>query len=151
MTLTSDQAIVLKSEIERDPTAKGYAAYMADSPGTVVEFLNAPTESMIKAIRPAIALIWAATGPYANIIDVANNVSHPCRASCLVVRDALLSGIGIDLDDSDVRAMFDAWVTTNVITTAQRDDLLAKATVPASRMEVLGLPPATEQDVIGSR
>jgi len=151
MSMTAAQLLVLKNEITTDPKAKGYATFMASSPGTVVDMLNALTETMVKSIRSTTALAWAAAGPYSAIVDASNNIAHACRASCLVIRDTLQSGVDIHLERSDVRTMLDAWVTTNIITAAQRDDLLARATVPASRMEVLGLPMATEQDVTGAR
>lgn len=125
-------------------------ARLPESPGTVADMLNAPTESMVKAIRTTTAQAWAAGGPYSVIVDASNNINHPCRASCLVLRDAFASGVDIHLERPDMINMLAAWVATGVCTVAQHDDLLARATQPASRMEVLGLPPATIADVIGA-
>ena len=44
-------------------------------------------------------------------------------------------------------AMLAAWVTANVMTQAQHDQLLAMAAVPASRVQVLGIGPVTGVDV----
>lgn len=140
----------LRDEIHNDPTGKGYMTYLPDSPGTVAEMLNSPTESMVKTIRSTTAQAWAAAGPYAAIVDAANDVNHPCRASCLVLRDTFASGVDIHLERADMIGMLSAWVATSLCTAAQRDDLLARATQPASRMEKLGLPPATIADVIGA-
>lgn len=140
----------LRDEIHLDPKAKGYMALLPESPGTVADMLNAQTETMVKAIRTTTGQAWAAGGPYAAIVDASNTVGHPCRASCLVLRESFSSGVDIHMERADVQSMFAGWVTGGLITTAQRDDLFAKATQPASRMEVLGLPPATILDVIGA-
>lgn len=142
--------MTLRDELANDPTGKGYAAHLPDSPGDVAALLNAQTETMVKAIRTTTAQAWAATGPYAAIVDASANASHPCRASCLVLRDSFASGVDIHMERSDVQSMFNAWVTASLITQAQHDDLVARATQPASRMEKLGLPPATVADVIGA-
>jgi hypothetical protein len=140
----------LRDEIHSDPTGKGYATFLPASPGTVAAMLNAPTETMVKTIHSTTGQAWAAAGPYAAIVDASNNVSHPCRASCLVLRDTFASGVDISLDRADMIGMLAAWVAAGICTAAQRDDLLEKATQPASRMEKLGLPPATIADVIGA-
>lgn len=140
----------LAAELANDPKQKGYAAFLPGSPGTVAAMLNAPTEMMVKPIRSTTAQAWAATGPYATIVDASTNAAHQCRASCLVLRETLASGVDIHVDRTDVQEMLSAWVTTKVCTEAQRVDLLARSQQPASRMEVLGLPPATIDDVIGA-
>jgi hypothetical protein len=138
----------LSDELRDDPKGIGYKAHMPQSPGIVVDLLNAPTQSMVKAIRSTTAQAWAASGPYAAIVDAGANPSHPCRASCLMLRDTLVSGVPISMDEPDVQAMLAAWVATNVITQAQHDDLYKRATQPASRAEVLGLGIVTIQDFI---
>jgi hypothetical protein len=143
-------AATLAAELANDPAALGYADFLPDSPGSVVDLLNAPRWPMVKALSAARAQTWAALGPYAAIVDASDNPTHPCRASCLVVRATFSAGLPIELDNPELRAMLDAWVTTSICSEAERDDLLARATVLVSRMEVLGLPPATVADVIGA-
>jgi hypothetical protein len=138
----------LKNEIQNDPTGKGYALHLPDSPGHVVELLNAQTETMIKPLRSSTAKAWAATGPYAAIVDASNTVGHPCRASCLVLRDAFASGDTIYIDMPDMQAMFAGWVLAVLITQSQHDALMALATQPASRAEIVGLQGITEADVL---
>jgi erythromycin esterase-like protein len=91
--------------------------------------------------------LWAAGGAYSSSVDASNNVNHPARASCLVVREAFSSGQDIHLGLQTMRDMLDGWVATSVITQAQKDSLLALATQPASRAEVLGFGRVTEQDL----
>lgn len=147
MTMTTAQLAALAAELTIDPLSKGYAALLPASPGAVVDKLNAYTETMVKMIHSTTAQAWAATGPYSAIVDASNNASHLCRASCLVIRDTFASGVDIHLERNDMRTLLDAWVSTSLITATQRDDLLSRATQPASRAEVLGLPGVTEADL----
>lgn len=145
--MTPSQLTALAAEVAGDPTSKGYALLLPASPGSVVDKLNTPTETMVKMIRSTTAQAWAATGPYSAIVDASNNVNHACRASCLVLRDTFASGVDIHLERSDMRGMLDAWVATGICTADQRADLLTRATQPASRAEVLGLPVVVEADL----
>lgn len=134
----------LKNELAVDPLSIGYAACFPDSPGAVVDLINAKTQMMVKEITCAQGMGWAAAGPYAAIVDASENVAHPCRASCLVLRELFSAGLPIHLEDPHVMGMFGAWVATGLITQAEQDALIVTATQPASRAEVLGLPVITE-------
>lgn len=143
---------ILRDELLNDPKGKGYTAHLPGDPEKVAELLRAPTESMVKAIQSTTAQAWAATGPYANIVDASakkdGQADHPCRASCLVLRDAFASGVPIHMERPDVQGMFSAWVTTGICTQAQADDLYQRSTQPASRAEVLGIPAPTARDIL---
>lgn len=141
----------LRDEIQNDPQGLGYAAWLPDSPGTVADLINAPTQTMVKAISSAEAQAWAAAGPYAAVVDASNNTQHPCRASCLVVRQTFAAAVDIHLERPEIQQMLAAWVSTGICTAAQRDDLLARATQPASRAEVLSLGAVTINDIIGAQ
>jgi hypothetical protein len=141
---------ILSDELRDDPKGIGYKAHMPQSPGIVVDLLNAPTQSMVKPIESTTAQAWAASGPYAAIVDAGANTDHPCRASCLMLRDTIISRVPISMDAADVQEMFAAWVQTGVITQAQHDDLYTRATQPASRAEVLGLGFVTMDDLINA-
>jgi hypothetical protein len=138
----------LRDELQNDPQGLGYAAWLPDSPGTVADLINAPTQSMIKPITCATAQIWAAAGPYANVVDASSNPEHPCRASCLVVRQTFAAAVDIHMEHPDIQLMLAAWVASGICTETQRDDLLARATQPASRADVLGLGAVTINDII---
>jgi len=137
----------LSDELRDDPKGLGYAQFMPDAPGKVVELLNEQTQSMLKAIRSTTAQAWAATGPYANIVDASQDKAHPCRASCLMLRDTLASGVDIHMESPDVQEIFAAWVACGICTQEQADVLYARAMQPASRAEVLGLVAVTEEQV----
>ncbi|HXE49558.1 MAG TPA: hypothetical protein VN663_14360 [Ramlibacter sp.] len=150
--MTPEQLQTLGTEVRNDPEAIGYAQYLPDSPGLVADLLNAPTRSMVKPLPSGTAKIWAAAGPYAKIVDASENraLNIAVRASCLVVRDEFISAGTIHIDQPKVRAMFDAWIVAGVITADEHADLIAEATVAASRAEQLGLPPVTIYDLIDS-
>jgi hypothetical protein len=145
--MTPDQLTALKSELQNDPKAIGYGAMPPSNPMAIVNLINAPTQSMIKQITSAVAMTWAAAGPYAEIVDAANNAQHPCRSSCLVVQQTFASGQDIHLEDPKVKSMFDAWVTADLITQAQQDSLMALSNQIVSRAQVIGLPEVTYKDV----
>ena len=139
--------INLRSEIDNDPAQYGYAAHLPDSPGAVVDLLNDQSTTIVKSIKASTAMMWAAGGAYSTIVDASNDVNHPARASCLVVREAFASGQDIHLGLQSMRDMLTAWVATSVITQSQHDVLIALATQPASRAEEIGLDRVTEQDL----
>lgn len=129
----------LKNEINTDPKALGYAPFVPNAPGSVCNLINGYTQTMVKPITAAVALTWAAAGPMSAIVDASNNTSHPARASCLAFLHALSSGMGFDMNHSDVMSQFGGWVTAGVITQAQHDDLVSRSTQPASRAEAIAL------------
>ena len=145
--MTSAEELLLSKELREDPKGKGYSNYVPNAPGMVVQLLNELSESKIKHIKSTTAQAWAASGPYSNIVDAGSNLQHPCRASCLMLRDTLVSGVDIHVDRSDVQYMLSMWVATNVITKAQADDLYARSYQPASRLEVLGISRINDDDV----
>ena len=151
--MTPAQLSALKSEIQTDPLAKGYAAFMPDDPEHVASLLNAPAYTALKPITAATALTWAAQGPYSAIVDASNNVSHPCRASCLVVRDTLTAGLDVHMDNPALQNMFAAWknLPPAIITPAQYDALIAMARQPASRAEILGFGAVSARDVVDAQ
>ena len=151
--MTPAQLSALKSEIQTDPAALGYAAFMPGDPEHVAGLLNAPRFTAIKSITAATALTWAAQGPYAAIVDASNNVTHPCRASCLVVRDTLTAGLDVHMEDARLQTMFAAWktVTPAIITQVQYYALIATATQPASRAEILGFGSVTARNVVDAQ
>lgn len=148
MIMTPDQLTVLTSELHGDPKTKGYAAHLPDDPQRVIELLTVQDDTMVGPLRSTTAKAWAAKGPYARIYDASLNASHLCRASCLVIRDSFSCGDMIHLEMQEMQDLLTAWVSTNVATQAEVDDLYRLATVPASRIEVLGIPTPSARDII---
>jgi len=144
--MTPEQQSALRAELIADPEGRGYAAHLPDDPARVVHLLSEQSTTMVGPLRTTTAKAWAALGPYARIVDVGNSVDHPCRASCLVIRDSFACGDPIHLESTDLQDMLAAWVTSGIVTQAEVDALYQLATVPASRAEALGIPvPSTRQ------
>lgn len=130
----------LKTEVTTDPLSWGYGALLESSPGVIVDMLNDSTKrTAVQAIPANLAMIWAAGGPYAHIVDNANNPASPVRASCMVVQTALVADKMIDLQNPTIRAMFDAWEAAGVISSIDHSNLLAMATQPANRVLEMGI------------
>jgi hypothetical protein len=140
--------IIFIAVLENDPKGNGYAEYLPHDPAKVVGMLNELTEMMVRPLRSTTAKAWAAAGPYAKIVDASNDTEHPCRASCLVVRDVFASGDPIHIEEADIQGMLAAWVQTGICTQTEVDDLVNRAKQPASRAEFIGFPNPTARDVL---
>ena len=138
----------LADEIKQDPLGLGYAAHLPGDPQRVVDLMNEPVFSMPTTISAGQALMWAATGPMATITDASNNLNSPARASCMAFLLAMNAGRDVYIGAANVRGLLDAWVRDEIITQQAHDDLIALATKPASRTEVLGLLAPTARDVV---
>lgn len=138
---------ILSDEITNDPLAKGYAALLPDSPGRVVDILNAKTETKLSLVNRTEFTIWAVqTGMLAVIEDESQDKTSALRSSALAMRYVLLgASSGIDFSNPANEQTLTAWVSLGKLTTENKDSLLAVATKPASRAEVLGLPVITEE------
>lgn len=140
--------MTLADELKTDPAGRGYAAHLPDDPQRAVDLLTAFDFTMVKAITPGLALTWAASGPMAAIVDTGNTSGHPARASCLAFLHSLNGTTTVDLADAKVRAAFEGWLAVGVIGQADYDALMAMATQPSSRAEVLGIPAPSARDII---
>jgi hypothetical protein len=142
--------MTLAEELKNDPTGKGYAAHLPDDPQRVVELLNNPTETAIGPLRSTTAKAWAAAGPYARIVDASNDVSNPCRSSCLVIRESFACGDPIHLEDSRLQSMLSAWVAYGIATQAEVNNIYQLATQPVSRADVLGIPAPDARAIVNA-
>lgn len=146
--MTPAQLSALADEVRNDPQAIGYAAHLPGSPGAIVDLINARTQSMLQPMTASRALVWAAKSrSYAKIVDTGNDTASPYRDSCLAFRDNIFGGLPVDLSDADVQAEFSAWETGDIITADAHALAISYATQPASRADVLGLPPATVENL----
>lgn len=138
---------ILSDEITNDPTGKGYAALLPDQPGHVVVILNALTEQILGLLTRTNLAKWAAkTGMRLVIQQEADNQASLLCSLAMTIIDVLRGASGgIDFSDADNVASLGAWVASGKLSTANRDLMLSMAMQPASRMDVLGLPTATEE------
>lgn len=138
---------ILSDEIDDDPAEKGYAQYLPDQPGHVVDLLNEKTETRVGLLSRTDLTIWAAdTGMRAVIEDVSRDEESPLRASALAILDVLKgSSDGIDLSKSSNMEILLGWESATKLSAQDKASMLALAQQPASRAEILGLPYVTEE------
>ena len=148
--MTPDQLATLHAEVTNDPKGLGYVACLPHAPGHVVDLLNSLADKAVGPLRSTTAKAWAARGPYARIVDASNDPGHPCRASCLVIRESFACGDMIHVEEADLRDMLSGWVNHGVATQAEVDALYALALQPTSRTQILGLPVPTVSDLIAA-
>jgi hypothetical protein len=136
----------LKAEIEADPLVKGYADHLLDSPGLVVDLLNAQTETMVKLrmVTARTLLAECAAGPA--ILDKLEAAGASNSAVKWAVRFLGNDG-GLDVGHPMTQKMIDQ-LTGPVLTAEEGATLKALAKQPASRAEVLGLGSVSLIDVM---
>lgn len=138
---------ILSDEITNDPTGKGYAAFLPDQPGKVVDLLNAYNETKVKArmITARGILSDYPGGPVeaATVLDKLDTAAPTIPA--LRWAWAFIKGEGIDIGHPATQAMLDTLATATVLTSTEAANLKSLAVQPASRAEVLGLPLITEK------
>lgn len=149
----------LHAELSTDPLALGYAAKIgADDWLGCAGLLNAKNYTLVGSILVSVFAGWAAqTGMRAAIEDASVNTASPLRSSALAVLD-ILRGAATSLDLSSSAqgqaniGMLNAWVSAGALTAANEAALMALATSPASRAEVLWGAGTTvsENDVINA-
>lgn len=139
---------VLSDEIDNDPTAKGYAGYLPDQPGKVVNLLNDLTETMVK---PRMITARGILSDYPGGPTVAAAVLDKLKAATASISALnwafgfLTTPEGLDIGNPATQGMLDQLATSAVITTDEAANLKALAIQPSSRAEVLGLPYITEE------
>lgn len=131
---------VLKTELQTDPKALGYAPLIASgSDGALADKLNAKTISGRKPVDVKTLLRWgASSGVLADIVTNSSSAGDKkVRSICIATLKLLERLDTLDLDDAGIRALVDALVTGGVMTAAQKDELLALGNAPVSRTEEL--------------
>lgn len=146
---------MLADELRDDPLALGYAQHLPDSPGMVVQLINAPSFSMVKPLMLSERGLLAhyADGPVAadGVLSKLETFAQTSHVLASVVRRAvkfLGTPEGMDIGSPTTHAMLDALQTASVLTADEVAKIKALALQPASRAEVLGLGPVTEAQVM---
>ena len=141
---------VLGDEITNDPTGKGYAAFLPDQPGRVVELLNDQTETMVKTrmitARGILSDYPGGPAAAAAVLDKLK-AATPSISALNWAFGFLTESEGLDIGNAATQAMLDTLATAAVITTTEAANLKALALQKASRAEVLGLPYVDEEMV----
>lgn len=139
---------VLSDEITNDPAGKGYAAFLPDQPGHVVELLNALTETKHKTrmITARGILSDYPGGPVAAALVLDKlEAAAPSVPALKWAFGFLKAAEGLDIGHPATQGMIDQLATASVITAEEAEKLKSLSLQPASRAEVLGLPYITEE------
>jgi hypothetical protein len=139
--------MTLSDEITLDPTGKGYANYLPDAPGVVCDLLNTPTETMAKERWVTALTILSKCELGVSIIRKLKALESQ-DAVVEVAWNRLNGDPGLNVNDPATRMYLDQLVREDELTAEEVAQLKALAMQPASRAEVLGLPPVTEIDLI---
>lgn len=138
---------VLSDETTNDPTGKGYAAFLPDQPGRVVDMLNAQTETKIKArmitARGILSDYPGGPAAAALVLDTLE-AAAPSIPALKWAFGFLKTPEGLDIGHAATQGMIDQ-LSPGIITAEEAANLKALAVQPASRAEVLGLPHVTEE------
>ena len=145
--MTPAQLTALKSEIQTDPAALGYAAYLPDAPGRVCALLNAISTTMTRSRFITARTILAECGmdgpAILDTLDaVAANVSAVKWAMRFLQQDS-----GIDIGHPATQAMLNQLRAAGALQVSQVDALKALAVQAASRAQVLGFESVAETDL----
>lgn len=140
---------VLSDELTNDPTGKGYASFLPCCPGKVVDLLNAYTETKVKPRMISVLGILAdyPGGPQAAgaLLDKLDAAAPSISALKWAWKD--ITGVGLDIGHKATQEMLDILAQLGTISSDEATNLKNLAIQPASRMEVLELPVATEEMV----
>lgn len=125
-----------------------YAPFLPDSPGVVVDMLNAPTATAPRETfvneRTIFASMGLAAGPLLDKIDAFTTGAVPADPTAALLHNAtkramkfVYSAEGLDFGHPNSQAQIDALAMIGVLTTAEAGALKALGIKPASRAEVL--------------
>lgn len=130
----------LHTEVMTDPACMGYAPYLPDSPGRVVEMLNEPRFSMPKTTMVTARGVMASfgLGPIAGaaFLDKLEALAANVPAIKWAMK-FLQAESGIDVGEPATQLMLTSLIGVGGITAADIDGIKAMALQPASRAEVL--------------
>lgn len=130
----------LKSEMQTDPTGRGYAAHVPHAPGALADMLNAPTASMAKprmiTARGIMASYGLGPSGGAAFLDKLEALAANVPAIKWALK-FLQTEAGIDIGESATQVMLTSLIGIGGITQAEVDGVKAMALQPASRAEVL--------------
>ena len=130
----------LKSEMQTDPTGRGYAAHVPHAPGALADLLNAPSTTLAKTRMVTARGIMASygLGPAAGaaFLDKMESLSASVPAIKWAMK-FLQAEAGIDVGEPATQLMLTSLIGVGGVTQAEVDGVKAMALQPASRAEVL--------------
>lgn len=147
--------LTLAAELADDPVGIGYVG-MNDTEAAAA--INAPTQTVTRGVPMTDVLRWAVSSGALLAVQTAaagggagaNSTARTLATGALMMIN-LGAGTDLGIDDSEVAGMLTAMVQTGVLTSGQRDALVARGTRQVSRADVLGLGNVTPGDVQRAR
>lgn len=136
----------LRDELQADPLALGYAPYIPDAPGMLVELLHARNFSAPKTRMVSARTVLAEVQGGELILDKLEALGESIPAVKWAMR-FMVGEEGIDIGHPVTRGLLDQLAAGGALEQSEADALKAMANQPASRAEVLGLHRITEADV----
>lgn len=140
-----NQLLILKQEIVEDPLEIGYKEHLLTSPGLLVSLLNNQNYTMVKSrmltARAMLAELEDGGTLLDNLEQLALSIPDVKWAMKFITAD------GIDIGHTKTRYLLDTLVQNKLLGKEAVEQLKALAIQPASRGEVLGLFPITEEDI----
>lgn len=147
---------ILSTELTTDPMGLGYAAWLPDSPGTVVDLLTAKTFFMP---RSTMVTEIEVIGLYPDGVAAGDQVLAKLEAfaaaaqplSSVVSRAlrAINQPQGLDFGTTGVQEMLTVLGDQGVLNVDEATKLKSIANQPASRAEVLGIESVSIEQIIG--
>jgi hypothetical protein len=134
----------LQQELQTDPLGLGYAQFVPQAPGLLVEMLNAPNYTKHKSRFVTARTVLAEVADGATILDKLETAAQTNSAVKWAMR--FITTDGIDVGYPVTQQLLDSLVGTT-LTQTESDSLKNLALQPASRAEVLGFAPVTEEQV----
>lgn len=134
----------LQTELQTDPLGRGYALYIPDCPGILVNMLNDPIYQKHKTRFVTARTVLAEVAGGAEILDKLETAAQTNSAVKWAMR--FVTTDGIDVGYPGTQQLLDSLVGT-ILAQAECDALKNLAMQSASRAEVLGLDYVTEQQV----
>lgn len=130
----------LKTELQDDPAARGYASHVPAAPGALADMLNAQSASMAKTRMVTARSIMASygLGPTAGaaFLDKLEALAATVPAIKWAMK-FLQAEAGIDVGEPATQVMLTSLIGVGGITADEVNGVKAMATQPASRAEVL--------------
>lgn len=139
--------MTLRDELLNDPLQRGYAALLSDSPGVVVDMLNAPIYSMPKERFVSARGLLAAHGFTGAAILDKLEAAAPSVSIIKWALSFLKADSGIDVGHASTRALIDQLVVGGILTVSDAELIKDLAIQPASRAEILGIKYVQESDI----
>lgn len=146
---------ILSDEIQNDPLGLGYSQWLPDSPGTVLNLLNAQNYLKVK-FKMMAELDVIGEYPLGPIegdalltkLETFSLTSDPMASLVKRALKVLSQAEGLNVGSSAIQAMLTQLEIEQVITSQEASNLKSLAEQPASRAEILGLSNITIEQII---